>query len=255
MNEFFALLLLGIVQGLTEFLPVSSSGHLVLLSRIFGIQDSLLVSIILHVATLLSVVVALRKEVWQIVRHPFSPLSKKVVVSLIPTCLIVLILYPFITEAFEGMALPFCFLITAFLLLISDLFLKKSTFVPNGELSYKQALIIGIAQGFATFPGISRSGSTICAGVLAKGEREKVAKFSFLISIPVIILSMCLEIYKLIRLGTLPQINIAGIIIAFILAFLIGIFSIKFMIKLTQKLNFRWFSFYLIILAIITLFV
>ncbi len=256
MGAFWGLIVLGIVQGLTEFLPVSSSGHLVLLSRIFGIEDSLFVSILLHIATLLSVAVVLRKEVWGIVRHPLSPLSKKIVVATIPTCLIVLALYPIITESFEGAMLPICFMVTAILLMATDLFLKRKPATLAGEpLSYKQALIMGAAQGLATLPGISRSGSTICAGVLAGGDRESTAKFSFLMSIPVIILSMCLEIYKLVKAGSFPSVNVAGLILAFICAFVVGVFAIKFMIKLTQKLNFRWFALYLVILTIVTIFV
>lgn len=249
--SFWALIVLGIVQGLTEFLPVSSSGHLVLLSNIFGIEDSLFVSIVLHVATLLSVLVALRKEVFEIVRHPFSRLSKSLVVATIPTCLIVLVLYPLIAQSFEGAILPICFLITAILLLTADFFVKHNTFVHSPEISYKQALIMGIAQGFATLPGISRSGSTICAGLFAGGDREKVAKFSFLMSVPIIILSMALEIFKLVRLGEFPSVNVAGLIVAFILAFVIGVVSIKAMIALTQKVSFKWFSFYLVIIGIV----
>lgn len=249
--SFWALIVLGIVQGLTEFLPVSSSGHLVLLSNIFGIEDSLFVSIVLHVATLLSVLVALRKEVFEIVRHPFSRLSKSLVVATIPTCLIVLVLYPLITQSFEGAILPICFLITAILLLTADFFVKHKTFVHSPGISYKQALIMGIAQGFATLPGISRSGSTICAGLFSGGDREKVAKFSFLMSVPIIILSMALEIFKLVRLGEFPSVNVAGLIVAFILAFVIGVVSIKAMIALTQKESFKWFSFYLVIIGIV----
>lgn len=253
--SFWALIVLGIVQGLTEFLPVSSSGHLVLLSNLFGIEDSLFVSIVLHVATLLSVLVALRKEVFTIVRHPFSKLTKSLVVATIPTCLIVLVLYPLITQSFEGTMLPVCFLITAILLLATDFFVKHKSFVFKQEISYKQAIIMGIAQGFATLPGISRSGSTICAGLFAGGDREKVAKFSFLMSIPIIILSMALEIFKLVQLGQLPSVNVAGLIVAFVLAFLIGVISIKAMIALTQKVSFKWFSLYLIVIAIIAIFV
>lgn len=245
---FFSLVILGLVQGLTEFLPVSSSGHLVLLSRVFGIEDSLFVSIILHVATLLSVLTVLRSELWALVRHPFSPYSRKVIYATIPTCFIVLILYPFITDVFEGAILPICFLLTAILLLFTDFFAKKNSLKP---LSNKHALIMGALQGLATLPGISRSGSTIAAGVLSGGNREEVAKFSFIMSIPIIILSLILEIYKLSTSQTAINVNVLGLIVGFICAYIVGVVSIKFMIKLTQKLNFKYFAIYLVLIAIV----
>lgn len=261
MSSFWALIVLGIVQGITEFLPVSSSGHLVLLSKIFNIENSLFVSIILHVATLLSILVVLRKEVWQVVKHPFQDEGKKLVVATIPTCLIVLCIYPLINESFEGAVLPLCFIVTAILLFATDVFCQKKSFsnlnneIQHSGISYKQAFFMGISQGFATFPGISRSGSTICTGVLAGGEREKVAKFSFLMSVPVIILSMAFEIFKLATSGEQLVVNVPGLVLAFFLAFVVGLLCVKAMIKLTQKLNFKWFSLYLVFLAILTLFV
>lgn len=253
MSSFWSLVILGIVQGLTEFLPVSSSGHLVLLSSLFGVEDSLFVSIILHVATLLSVVVVLRKEVWQVVKHPFSGVGKNVILATIPTCVIVLALYPFISESFEGAFLPICFLISAIMLIFTDIFMKKSTSPFTIEVTTKQALIMGTIQGLATLPGISRSGSTICAGVVSHGDRKQVAKFSFLMSLPVIILSMCLEIFKFVKGGCVLNVNIGGLIVAFILAFIIGALSIKAMIKITSSLNLKWFGVYLIVLSIVTL--
>lgn len=244
---------MGIVQGLTEFLPISSSGHLVLLSQIFGIEDSLFVSIILHVATLLSVIVVLRKEVWQIVRHPFSGAGKKLILATIPTCIIVLSLYPFVAESFEGTLLPICFMISAIMLVSTEMFARKSDFAAMQPLSTKQALIMGIAQGLATFPGVSRSGTTICAGVMSGGERQEVAKFSFLMSVPIIILSMCLEIYKFIREGAALSVNAPGLVIAFLLAFVIGALTMKAMIKITSSLNFKWFGGYLFAMAMLTL--
>lgn len=255
---FWALVILGIVQGVTEFLPVSSSGHLVLLSKIFGIEDSLFVSIVLHVATLLSVVIVLRKELLQIVKKPFGSLGRKLIVATLPTCLIVLVLYPIVSKSFEGSALPFCFMVTAVLLLLTEFFQKKSFYYSQNygkSINYKQALIMGIGQGLATFPGVSRSGTTICFGIFAGAKKEDVAKFSFLMSIPIIILSMALEIYKLASSGATISVNIPGLILAFFFAFVIGLISLKGMIKLTEKLNFKWFALYLIALSIIALFV
>lgn len=253
MSGFWSVVILGIVQGLTEFLPVSSSGHLVLLSQIFGIEDSLFVSIILHLATLLSVVVVLRKEVWQIVRHPFSGEGKKLIFATIPTCIIVLPIYPFVSASFEGDLLPLCFAISAVLLFSTEMFSRKRVAFESGEVSNKQAIIMGAVQGLATLPGISRSGSTICAGVLANGDRKRVAKFSFLMSIPIIILSLLLEIYQFASTGAVLSVNVAGLVVGFLLAFVIGALSIRAMIKVTSSLNFKWFGGYLLALAIVTL--
>lgn len=303
------------MQGLTEFLPVSSSGHLVLLSNFFGISDSLFVSILLHIATLLSIIVVLRKDVWQLVRHPFSDKSMKLMVATVPTCILALVFMPLIHQSFSGSFLGICFFISAIVLLFADfmskkhmqnnqrqqkntIFTRKMNFrlgdhhirhsvkdseAPiadqninnqpndnsfpdrqqeadiNGELaagiSYKNAIIMGIAQGFATFPGISRSGSTISAGLLSGGSKQDTARFSFLMSIPIIILSMILEIYKFVAQGEVVQVNIPGLILAFVFAFLIGVLSIRWMLKLTSKANFKWFSLYLIGMTVLSLFI
>ena len=251
--EIFVLCLLGLVQGLCEFLPVSSSGHLVLLSELFGVEDSLFVSIVLHVATLLAVLVVFRKDIWQMIRHPFSAESMNIVIATIPTCVIVLILMPVVDESFSGSYLAFSFLISACLLLFSQNFAKKRAF--QGTFTRKNALIMGIAQGLAVFPGISRSGTTICAGLLSGGDKKECAKFSFLMSVPIIILSMIMEIVKISLGGQTVAVNPIGMMLSFLIAFLVGILSIKVMIKLTEKANFKWFSIYLFALAAITIIV
>ncbi len=246
------LVILGLVQGLTEFLPVSSSGHLVLLSNLFGIQDSLFVSIILHVATLLSILVVLRKEVWGIIRKPFGKTGLNIMLATIPTGLIAIVLMPLIESSFSGKFLPFCFLGSAVLLLLGWYISSKK---KGHELTNKDAVILGIAQGFAVLPGLSRSGTTISAGLFSGVKKEEAAKFSFLMSLPIILLSLALEVYKIISLGEIISVNVVGVILAFIVAFLVGVVSIKFMIKLTEKSNFKWFSIYLILLALISIFV
>ena len=262
MPIFFALLILGLIQGLTEFLPVSSSGHLVLFSRIFGIEESLFVSIILHVATLLSIIVVFRKKIWYYLRHPFCDECKKLVVATIPTCLIVLILMPLINESFQGGFLPICFMLTALLLTATSLFFtkneKKASYIKeeiHSNISYMQAIIMGVFQGLAIFPGISRSGSTICGGIISGGNRESVAEFSFLMSIPIILLSLVKEIYELVLNNKVLSINIPGLIFSSLIAFIVGVFSIRFMIKLTKKVNFIWFSLYLIFISILSFFI
>lgn len=243
-----ALLVLGLVQGLCEFLPVSSSGHLVLLSKVFGIEDSLFVSIILHVATLLAVVVVMRKEIWFLIKHPFSNQTISLALATISTCLVAVVLMPFITSSFEGAFLPVFFFLSAVILY----FIGKKKSNKSGEVSYKRAIIIGLAQGFAIFPGLSRSGTTISAGLMSGAGREESSKFSFLVSLPIIVGSLLMEVYKISIGGQKISINIVGMILAFILAFAVGVASIKFMLKITNNVAFKWFSMYLIVLAIIS---
>lgn len=252
MSIFLVLFFMGLVQGLTEFLPVSSSGHLVLISKLFNMEESLFLSILLHVATLFSIVVVFWKDIWELIRHPFSKKTVMLMVATIPTCLIVLVLMPIIKSSFGGALLPFCFLISALLLFATEFLTKKKT---THELNYKTAFIMGIAQGFAVFPGISRSGTTICAGILAGGDKKESAKFSFLMSIPIIILSMVMEIYEICQGSVTINYPVIAIIASFLVAFLSGIFAIKFMMKLTEKGNLKWFSLYLLIIGIVTFFI
>lgn len=252
MSIFLVLFFMGLVQGLTEFLPVSSSGHLVLISKLFNMEESLFLSILLHVATLFSIVVVFWKDIWELIRHPFSKKTVMLMVATIPTCLIVLVLMPIIKSSFGGALLPFCFLISALLLFATEFLTKKKT---THELNYKTAFIMGIAQGFAVFPGISRSGTTICVGLLAGGDKKESAKFSFLMSIPIIILSMVMEIYEICQGSVTINYPVIAIIASFLVAFLSGIFAIKFMMKLTEKGNLKWFSLYLLIIGIVTFFI
>ncbi len=251
MQSFLALFFLGVLQGVTEFLPVSSSGHLVLFSKIFGIDESLFVSVVLHFATLLSILVMLRKEVWQIVRHPFSKLSIQLIAATIPTCLIVLILMPIVKKSFSGVMLPLCFFLCAIILLVADMLSKKKAQKP---FDLKTAVIMGIAQGLAVFPGISRSGTTISAGLLAGGDKKETAKFSFLMSIPIIFLSLVMEIFEFCTGAEKITVKFLPLACSFVAAFVVGIFAIKIMLKLTERANLKWFSLYLILISILSLF-
>lgn len=256
-------LILGVVQGLTEFLPVSSSGHLTLLNKIFGIEENtLILAILLHLATLFAVIFVLRKEVWEIVKRPFSKMAINLYIATIPTVIIVLLTKGLLEDSFtSAKLLPYCFLFTAVLLFITYLIGEKNkskkTFIKTNEFknNRRTPIIMGIAQGVAVLPGISRSGSTICAGLLAGEERETVAKFSFLMSIPIILASMLWEIIS----GDLSSISspsmIAPILVSFISAFLVGIVSIKLMLKIVEKAKYYWFSIYLIGVSILSFFV
>ena len=245
--------LLGLIQGLTEFLPVSSSGHLVLLNKIFGIeQNFLFLSVLLHVATLLAVVIVLRKQIWQMVTHPFSKQTLMIVVATIPTVIIVILFKEFFENAFTGGLLPLCFAMTATLLIFTTLFSKPK----DKQMSYKSAFFMGISQGVAVLPGISRSGVTICTGLICGEDKKQATNFSFIMSIPIIICSLVYEIYESVSAGqTLFSGNAWLVLMAFVVAFISGIFAIKCMIKIVEKGKYYYFSIYLYLLAIACLFI
>ena len=252
MTTYIYFIVLGLLQGLTEFLPVSSSGHLVLFSYIFGIEDSLFVSIVLHLATLLSVCVVMHKDIWNLIRHPFSKEMRNLVISTLVTLLIVFLLYDVAKSTYSSSFLPLFFMITAVVLILTDIFSPKNA---QTEMSKKTSVFMGIAQGLAVFPGISRSGSTICAGMLARGDKKKVASHSFLMSLPIIVASMVKEIVDLCSLSCGLQVPTFPLILGAVVAFVVGVLTLKFMIKITCKVKFRYFGYYLIVLGIITLFI
>ena len=242
----------GVLQGLTEFLPVSSSGHLVFFNNIFGTNcDFLFFSLLLHLATLFAVVVVLWKEIKFLIKKPFSPLAIQLYLSTIVTIVMVLIFEAFIKDAFGGSLLPICFMLTAILLYITEVYTKKQA----KPLNLKTSLIMGFAQGIAVLPGISRSGATICTGILCGLSREEASRFSFLMSIPIIVASMGYDILDAVVQGeAIFNVPILPAIFGFISAFLVGVLAVKFMINMLQKVKLWWFSIYLIILSIISLF-
>lgn len=251
--EIVALLFLGLIQGLTEFLPISSSGHLVLFGNLFNINETLFVSIILHVATLLSVVIVFRREIWQMIKHPFSTQSLNLYIATIPTCVVALIALPIAKISFSGKFLAISFLISAVLLYFAER--KNNLCYQPKPISKKEALIMGIAQGLAIFPGISRSGATISAGLFSGADKTQSAKFSFIMSLPIIILSLAMEIFEICVAGTVLTVSPIGLTLASLIACIVGILSIKVMIKLTAKASLKYFTAYLVLIAIVCLIV
>ena len=250
-------LILGLVQGLTEFLPVSSSGHLMLLNQIFKIEgDFLFISIVLHLATLFAIVIVFYKEIWQLIKHPFSKQAINLYIATIPTVTIVLLFKAFIEKFFNNASLlPFCFMFTAFLLVITQFLSNKKQVDFNKQIKTSSAFIMGISQGFAVIPGISRSGSTICTGLILGEEREQTAKFSFLMSIPIIFASLLYEIIFTDSVITIKTVGVLPLLIAFLSAFLVGILSIKFMLRVVKNSKYYYFSIYLIALSILSFFI
>lgn len=247
-------IILGIIQGATEFLPVSSSGHLVLFNKIFNISDNFIgFSVFLHLATLFAVVIVLRKKIWWLICHPFSPLAKKLYLSTAITVVIALIFESFFKSMFSGAYLSIFFMITAILLVLTEFLSSKRVY---HSFSYKTAIVVGLMQGIAVIPGISRSGSTICAGVMEGANREECAEFSFILSIPIILGSMLFEIIDCVKSGV-PFFDAPAlqIILAFFSAFIVGILCVKVMLDVVKKAKFTPFAIYLVILSIVCLFI
>ena len=242
-------LVLGIVQGLTEYLPVSSSGHLAIGSALFGIEgeESLAFTILVHIATVLSTLVVLWKEIAWIFDY-----VAKIFVSMIPVG-VVGVLFMDEVEAIFGSGL----LIVGCMLLLTALLLSFSYYAKPRQkenLSLKDAFIIGLAQACAVMPGLSRSGSTIATGLLLGNKKEKLAQFSFLMVIPPILGQALLDGIKLMN-GE----NIAGdtptssLLIGFVAAFLSGCLACKWMINIVKKGKLIYFAIYCAIAGIVTL--
>lgn len=242
----FISIVLGAVQGLTEFLPISSSGHLVLMEELFKVEPNLFFNVTLHLGSLLAVIVVYNKDILYLLKHPLCDESKKLIVATIPTVIVILILKSTIENSFTNNFFIFGFMITAFVLTLTDMIISKR--VDKKVISYKSALIMGVAQGLAGFPGVSRSGSTICAGLLSKENRENVTKFSFLMSIPIIIAS---AVYEVLFDNVGGDINISSLIIGFLCAFIFGIIAIKIMIKIIKKAKLKYFAIYLVVISVI----
>ena len=238
----YTAIFLGLVQGLAEFLPVSSSGHLLLFENLFGINDGgLLLTLILHLATLLAVVVVYRQRLWQIIRHPFSKASLQLVVATVITCSIVVVFNGMIDRLFNVQALPYLFITCGVFLLLPTIIKPKTN-----QRSWCHTVVMGLAQGVAVVPGLSRSGLTITSGRLAGMSNPEATDFSFLMSLPIILASL---LYEVLRGGSLQSLGFGSVALAFVTAFISGIIAIKFMLNLTRKIDLRWFAVYLLLLG------
>ena len=262
--QWWQALILGLTQGLTEFLPVSSSGHLTFLQRVLGIDiggAELFFNIILHLGTLVAVCIIFWRDILDLFRKPFKTLLY-LVVATIPAAVAGLLLDDVIEThlmggKYVGVVLAVFFTFTAAVLFATEIFAKrKKSELP---ICWRTALPMGFAQAVAILPGVSRSGSTIAAGTFAGGTAENVSKFSFLMSIPVILGSFFVELVKGIidkEEGFAYWFQVAGpqfgwcIAIGLIVSAVAGLFAIKVMLAAIKKANYKWFSLYLVLLAI-----
>ena len=243
----FIAIFLGVIQGLTEFLPVSSSGHLVLFQKIFGINiDCLFFDIVVHLGTLVAVLIVYRKSVIEIIKHPFCEKSQKLVFATLPTIIIAILFKDFFKSSFDGSLLFVGFLVTAIIMFIADYSCKHN--YQYKSLTYTNAIVMGVFQGMAILPGISRSGSTISSAMVQGVRRSESAEFSFLMSIPAILGSLVFELFEI---GSAPlNISVLALICGFLFSSISGYFAIKVMLKVIKKAKFAWFGLYLILLSV-----
>ncbi|WP_322969280.1 undecaprenyl-diphosphate phosphatase [Faecalibacter sp. LW9] len=261
--EILKAILVGIVQGLTEFLPVSSSGHIVIAQNLlgldFGEDENLLFAIVLHFATALSTIVIFRNDIIQIFKGLFQfrwneefQFSLKIVLSMIPAALVGVLLKDQLEALFSNLrVVGIMLLITACLLYFADK--AKNT---AKDISFKDALIIGIAQGFAALlPGLSRSGSTISTSIILGDDKSKAARFSFLMVLPLIFGAIAKMVLDMQDAGGVSSIDIAPInlVAGFIAAFVAGLMACKWMINIVKKAKLAYFSVYCLIVGAIVI--
>ena len=264
--SFLEAIILGIIQGLTEFLPVSSSGHLELAKAIQG-QDltgesSMMMTVVLHFATALSTVVVFRKDIADIFKGLFQfkmneefKFSLKIILSMIPAAIVGVLFDDILETFFHGQVLlvGVMLILTGLLLFLADK--AKST---NKDVSFGNALLIGIAQAIAILPGISRSGATIGTSVLLGVDRTKAARFSFLMVVPLIFgkiaNDMTSEEFRGMISGKIDVgISFGAISVGFIAAFVTGIIACTWMIALVKKSKLSYFSYYCFIVGVLAI--
>lgn len=254
-------LILGIVQGLTEYLPVSSSGHLAIGSALFGIEgeENLAFTIVVHVATVLSTLVVLWKEIEWIFRGLFkfqmnteTKYVINILISMIPIGIVGVFFKDTVEEIFgSGLMIVGCMLLLTAALLAFSYYAKPR---PKETISKKDAFIIGLAQACAVMPGLSRSGSTIATGLLLGDNKAKLAQFSFLMVIPPILGEALLDGLKMMKgedvVGDIPALSLA---VGFLAAFVSGCIACKWMINIVKKGKLIYFAIYCAIAGMVTI--
>ncbi|SFS63334.1 undecaprenyl-diphosphate phosphatase [Marininema halotolerans] len=247
-------LILGIVQGLTEFLPVSSTGHLYLGRHLFGLDEAgLFLDTLLHLGTLIAVLTVYRREVRAVIRHPFGPLARLTMIGTIPTAIIGLAFKDFFEAiAVSGSTIGWEFLVTGGVLWFADT-IKDRGYKDLSAITYGDALVIGTFQGAAILPAISRSGLTIAAALFRGIDKGTAAYFSFFLSIPAILGASLLSILDLIS-GQTESLPLSSLLIATMTSAIAGYFAIRWMIRLLQEGSLKGFAIYVWILGLIVLF-
>jgi len=270
--EWFEAVLLGLVQGLTEFLPVSSSGHLEIGKELLGVEtgDDLLFTTMVHAATVLSTIVVFRKQIWDILKGFFCGLKGlkvekgtlvcndqtdyllKMLVSMIPIFIVGVFFKDSVESLFGSITVVgFALILTSALLFFSDLASKpRKNAVENtyrNGISYWQAFVVGLGQSLAVIPGLSRSGTTISTGLICGVRRDVMAQFSFLMVLVPILGETFLELIGG-EFGA-SSVGTTALVLGFVSAFLSGLFACKVMVALVKKARLSWFALYCLLAA------
>ena len=254
-------LILGLVQGLTEYLPVSSSGHLAIGSYLFGLEgeENLAFTVAVHVATVLSTLVILWKEIDWIFRGLFKCEMNdetryviNIIISMIPVGIVGVFFKDTVEEIFgSGLVIVGCMLLVTAALLTFSYFAKPR---QKSTIGWRDALIIGIAQACAVMPGLSRSGSTIATGLLLGNKKETLAQFSFLMVIPPILGEALLDVVKAVKgEEAFGGIDVLPLTVGFLAAFVSGCLACKWMINIVKKGKLSYFGIYCAIAGVVTL--
>ena len=250
MNHLQAIFL-GALQGISEFLPISSSGHVLLFQKLLHIQtSSLLLDISLHLGTLLSLIIALRRELIHLIRHPRDPMWILLIMGTVPTVFIAMVFQSFIEKAFQtGETLGAEFLITGILLLLSENRYQQQR-EATSQISISQALLIGCAQGAAIMPALSRSGLTMSTAIGLGISREEAVRFSFLMSIPAILGA---SIFAIKDLSSVPSPLVSSLVLALITSAFFGYLAIRFLLQWVSRHSIKPFGYYTFTLGILLL--
>ncbi|MCL2376934.1 MAG: undecaprenyl-diphosphate phosphatase [Defluviitaleaceae bacterium] len=239
-------IILGLIQGLSEFLPVSSSGHLLVFHHIFGItaEDNLTFIIVLNMGSLLPLLFVFRKDIWALIKNPFQKTTALLVIATVPLVIVTLLFEHHIEAMFYSIhILPIGFVITGVVLVLSDRLKKNDKDIKGMRII--DAVLIGCAQAVAVFPGLSRSGSTITATMARGVSRENAAKFSFLMSVPAAIGAMTFRAIRILGDPALIEgLNFVNLAAGFITAAVSGYLAINFMLAIVKKAKLKYFAFY-----------
>ena len=246
-------IILGLIQGLSEFLPISSSGHLLLFHHLFGItsEDNLTFIIVLNLGSLLPLLVVFRKDIIALLKKPWQKTTALLIIATLPLVIVTLLFESHIEAMFHSIRfLPVGFILTGIILLLSDR-LKNNTKTID-DIGFLDATLIGIAQAIAVFPGISRSGSTITSSLARGLNREEAARFAFLMSIPAAIGALVLRISHIVSGRILiTDLNFINLAAGFITAAVSGYLAINFMLALVKKAQLKYFAFYYVFALVV----